>query len=761
MYLRHKPHINGQILPFLCLFVLLLQFDVEPVTASLSILMLAVQVYSGYALYQYLFKIKSNTVAGFLSAGFVFGTSVSVVSSLLFVNSSVAAFAWSFPAIGIAIFLKFKKEQFPSFGPLVQGTDHMPSLLSILFTTVLFLVQDYLWSLWLVPIIVFVSAGFYVARISQSLMRVTLVIALVAASTVCFVVPFKTRGVFWWYLADDFSYFESIQKSLANFGLFDKFGSLGENWFGYHVLTFAWTGHLDRFAIASDWVVLTQVGPPVMAFFFAASILYFLQSFSTTNSKFVLFLLPVFPTFFFYSYTSPSFVFGHIFLIFFVTLIVTYRGTRFDLPQQCSIILLSVLVFYAKFSNMPIALIACLGLFIASSIRQRRVFSPTTAPLLGVGLAYVLITLLFSLTSETRGQPEFGRFLGFAIEQFPPLETIGDRWLRYLVGLVVTSKYFIVPVLGLALTFYLRKTTSFALLVTGKLVFGFTTIFSFYSSGWGAGYFVTAGLCILNAIALVALGTFAQRVEWSRRLLFGFMAGLLAQPVITLVAERFNDMKPLTLFLFTLFDAIWPISIILAFLFAFIASYLGSHRLKSKITFLVMSLAFSVGSIASANLLSLNNPVRGTELLASQSDLAFGTQEEQEVGKWLKTNTDKRSLIASNHFCGEGCEGADWWQERTCQSGVNFFLPIYSERRFLVQGTVLGTCPNPPAWLDGRMELSIAFANNPTEQNRKGLQTLGVDYFVVDRTASKHVDEEAFGNLVFVSDSFFIIHFRY
>jgi hypothetical protein len=175
--------------------------------------------------------------------------------------------------------------------------------------------------------------------------------------------------------------------------------------------------------------------------------------------------------------------------------------------------------------------------------------------------------------------------------------------------------------------------------------------------------------------------------------------------------------------------------------------------------FLVMLLAFSVGSIASANLLSLNNPVRGTELLASQSDLAFGTQEEQEVGKWLKTNTDKQSLSASNHFCGESCEGADWWQERTCQSGVNFFLPIYSERRFLAQGTVLGTCPNPPTWLDQRMELSIAFADTPTEQNRKGLQALGVDYFVVDRTATKQVDGEAFGNLVFVSDSFLIIHF--
>jgi hypothetical protein len=760
MYLRHKPHINGQILPFLCLFVLLLQFDVEPITASLSILMLAVQVYSGYALYRCVFKIKSNTVAGFLSAGFVFGTSTSVISSLLFVNSSVAAFAWSFPAIGIAIFLKFKKEQVPSFGPLDPGTDHMLSLLSILFATIVFLAQDYLWSLWLMPIVVFALSGIYVLRISQSLIRVAFIIAVAAASIVCFIAPFKTRGVYWWYLADDFSYFESIQKSLANFGLFDKFGSLGENWFGYHVLTFAWTGQLDRFTIAPEWVVLTQVGPPVVAFFFAASILYFLQSFSTSNSKFVLFLLPIFPTFFFYSYTSPSFVFGHIFLIFFVTLIVTYRATRFNLLQQCVIVLLSVLVFYAKFSNMPIALIACLGLFIASSIRQRRVFLPTTAPLLGVGLAYVLITLLFSLTSETRGQPEFGRFLGFAIERFPPLETIGDRWLRYLVGLVVTSKYFIVPVLGLALIFYLRKTASFALLVTGSLVLGFTTVFSFYSSGWGAGYFVTAGLCILNAIALSALGTFARRDDWSQRLLFGFFAGLFAQPVIALVAERFNDMKPSTLFLFTLFDAIWPISIIFTFLFAFVAVYLGSLRLKGKITFLVMLLAFSVGSIASANLLSLNNPVRGTELLASQSDLAFGTQEEQEVGKWLKTNTDKQSLIASNHFCGESCEGADWWQERTCQSGVNFFLPIYSERRFLAQGTVLGTCPNPPAWLDQRMELSIAFADSPTEQNKNRLEAFGVDYFVIDRTATMHTQWHSYGEVMFTSDLFLVIDLR-
>jgi hypothetical protein len=147
-------------------------------------------------------------------------------------------------------------------------------------------------------------------------------------------------------------------------------------------------------------------------------------------------------------------------------------------------------------------------------------------------------------------------------------------------------------------------------------------------------------------------------------------------------------------------------------------------------------------------------------LLASQSDLAFGTQEEQEVGKWLKTNTDKQSLIASNHFCGESCEGADWWQERTCQSGVNFFLPIYSERRFLAQGTVLGTCPNPPAWLDQRMELSIAFADSPTEQNKNRLEAFGVDYFVIDRTATMHTQWHSYGEVMFTSDLFLVIDLR-
>jgi hypothetical protein len=175
--------------------------------------------------------------------------------------------------------------------------------------------------------------------------------------------------------------------------------------------------------------------------------------------------------------------------------------------------------------------------------------------------------------------------------------------------------------------------------------------------------------------------------------------------------------------------------------------------IRSISTLLILSIGASTG----ANLRSLSHPVRGTELDSSASDVAYGTTAEIDVATWIKKNTKRSDLIASNHFCGEACAGPSWWEERKCRSGLNFYLPIYSERRYLVQGTVLGTCPDPPQWLDDRMHASIAFANNPSSESEQVLQDYGVDYFVVDRFSTSFVDWDEFTSVRFRSGSFLVI----
>jgi hypothetical protein len=165
-----------------------------------------------------------------------------------------------------------------------------------------------------------------------------------------------------------------------------------------------------------------------------------------------------------------------------------------------------------------------------------------------------------------------------------------------------------------------------------------------------------------------------------------------------------------------------------------------------------------IGASTGANIRSLTHPVRGTELDPLASDVAFGTVAEIKVATWIKENTDRSDLIASNHFCGEACTGPSWWEERKCQSGVNFYLPIYSERRYLVQGTVLGTCPDPPGWLNDRMQLSLAFANDPSSGTRQDLQSYGVVYFVVDLSATSFTEWERIAKIEYNSMNFLVLN---
>jgi hypothetical protein len=58
------------------------------------------------------------------------------------------------------------------------------------------------------------------------------------------------------------------------------------------------------------------------------------------------------------------------------------------------------------------------------------------------------------------------------------------------------------------------------------------------------------------------------------------------------------------------------------------------------------------------------------------------------------------------------------------------------------------------------MELSIAFADSPTEQNKNRLEAFGVDYFVIDRTATMHTQWHSYGEVMFTSDLFLVIDLR-
>jgi hypothetical protein len=756
MLLFRKSAVSSIAASFSVIYAFVLFFGVSAITALLAVILLLIQVSGGYYCYILIFKPAAFSLPSFLSAGFVFGTSLSVTSMLLFATTPLRAVAWSFPWFVLIVLSKSKYYQSLPTLFSSKGSPHMHSLFAIATTTLIFLAQDYIWVLWLLPPTALIFLAFRYREHIQRSFRPPLIILVALFSMFFLYLPISSRSRFWWYLADDFAYFESIQKSLSYFSVYDRFGALGENWFGYHIMTFAWTAQIELFSMAGPWITLTQIGPPVMAIFLSASVLFLIQSLGVTQSI-SLIVLPIFPTFFFYSYTSPSFVFGHIFLLGFASITLGIFGQAINSKMIAVLSVLAFFVFYAKFSNLPIAFLSCFGLMIALTISNRKVHWSSTFLVFTVSVVFLSLTIVFSATSSRRGKPEFGRFWGFAAEQFPPLLNIQDRLFRYITAGFVTSQFFVIPFLAVILFFAMRKKSEFVPQVAGVLIFGFTLLFSFYSSGWGAGYFVTAGLSVLHVFTLVMIVRSAECALRHRDIFLLLILGAITQIGIEKLASYFDQMTNWNLLLNTSLTSNWPILLAITSGLAVI-QYQGtlfnrSILIRSISTLLILSIGASTG----ANLRSLSHPVRGTELDSSASDVAYGTTAEIDVATWIKKNTKRSDLIASNHFCGEACAGPSWWEERKCRSGLNFYLPIYSERRYLVQGTVLGTCPDPPQWLDDRMHASIAFANNPSSESEQVLQDYGVDYFVVDRFSTSFVDWDEFTSVRFRSGSFLVI----
>jgi hypothetical protein len=742
---------------FSAIYLFILFFGVNPNTSLLTVVLLLVQVSGGYFSYALIFKPPVFTLPSFLSAGFVFGSSLSVASALAFATTPLRTTAWSFPsllviALSISRFKKALPSSFPS-----NSSSQMHSLLAIAITTVVFLAQDYIWALWSLPPIALIFLTSRYGKQIQTAFRLPVLTFATLFSILCLYLPISTRSRFWWYLADDFSYFESIQKSLGFFNIYDQFGVLGQNWFGYHIMTFAWTAQIEQFSMAGPWITLTQIGPPVMAIFLSATVLFLVQSLGLTQSM-SLTVLPIFPTFFFYSYTSPSFVFGHIFLLGFTSITLGLFGQVINSKKIAVLSVLAFFVFYAKFSNLPIAFLSCFGLMIALTIRSRKVHWSSTFLFFAVSAVFLSLTIAFSATSSRRGKPEFGRFWGFAAEQFPPLLTMQDRLFRYITASFVTSQFFVIPFLAILLLFVVRKRADLAPLVACVLIFTFTLLFSFYSSGWGAGYFVTAGLSVLHVFTLVMVVRTTEGALSRSGVFLLLIFGATIQIGIEKFASFFDQMTGWSLLFNAALSSNWPILFFISVALSMAQYQFDLLNKENLIRSAAVLFILLIGASTGANIRSLTHPVRGTELDSLASDVAFGTTAEIKVATWIKENTDRSDLIASNHFCGEACTGPSWWEERNCQSGVNFYLPIYSERRYLVQGTVLGTCPEPPEWLNDRMQLSLAFANDPSSGTRQDLQSYGVEYFVVDLSATSFTEWERIAKIEYSSMNFLVLN---
>ena len=750
------------------LFGAFLLCEVPPVVAAICTLVVGVQTLTGVRLYQRYLGSSTVTIFEYISIGFAIGAALSILTALFLQPILNPSIGWVIPSIVVLAVSKIDRNhpiraRFDSTGIEWLG------VVSIAF---LYLAQDSHW-----PTAVFATGTCVFIALTCRPKKVWIRASVFTVTTAGFiggvVASIHNRPPFWHYLTDDFRVFESLSRSIWDYGPQDEFGTLGTIGAQYHISTYAYSGLLDRLSGASTFIVLNRAMLVLTALLLSTIVWAFLRRDGGKNRLINLGLAAMFPLFFDYSFTSPSYCFGLFFYLVGV-FFWTDHQRRVKPWLQVSIgFLITVFIMTTKISNMPVVL-SGLGVLALYALARK----PSWAKSALINFTTTLITtgiyfFVFLANGRTSSQLESMYAFGYARRIAGDLVTISDPVTRISASLMYTSLYLVLPIVAVLYFFTIHRRLHPQLLIFVLPAVPLLLITALFGGADASGYFVLASLGVLNIALIVFVSKFFSDFNWRVRQNqqiagFALIAGLLGLLTHRSVAY-FNGGTANEILTRSILQSHW-VSALLLSLIAYGLFRVGKNRKKQS--FLILFIVAELMCFTSINAMLLDRLTKGPELTASESATAIGTTDEIAVGQWLRTNTEKSSLIATNHFCGPACSGADWFENDylrlndtyifpaspTGYGTFNFILSNYAERRFLIEGArFLLVNGMPREDVRERMNAALAFANEPSEASLSSLQAFGVDYFVIDKQSTTQRDWGLTTSKLYENDTFIVL----
>jgi hypothetical protein len=229
---------------------------------------------------------------------------------------------------------------------------------------------------------------------------------------------------------------------------------------------------------------------------------------------------------------------------------------------------------------------------------------------------------------------------------------------------------------------------------------------------------------------LLASSAFYKSTELSVEKILLISLGLIGQPVLF---QLFSSFVPSSQVLRTF--GLWVLATVFVLLVAGIAARVQSQKV---ITYLLLT-SLSIGIFSGLTKFDQ----QAYSLPEHPYSITIGTAK---IARYLKDNSDKNDLIATNRHCA-GPE-----ENQTC-TARQFSLSALSERRVLLEGWSYTTCPLAEPilnkyWKEDFWELNQDFFITPNNQNWEVFQKSGVDWLVVDATRPSAANYNEFADLV-------------
>ena len=234
---------------------------------------------------------------------------------------------------------------------------------------------------------------------------------------------------------------------------------------------------------------------------------------------------------------------------------------------------------------------------------------------------------------------------------------------------------------------------------------------------------------------LLSSAAFYKAKDISADTLVLIALGIIGQPILF---NLFTSFIPRSQVLKTF--ALWAFSAVTVL----ILSIFLAKILKKSIPYYLLIVSFSIGMFSGLSKFDQ----KAYALPEHPYSITIGTYE---IANYLKSNSSKNDLLATNRHCA-GLE-----ENQTC-TARQFALSALSERRVFIEGWSYTTCPlEAPIlnkyWKEDSWKANQDFFTNPNDSNFDILRKAGVDWLVVDTKRPHTSNFEKYAELIKKSGS--------
>lgn len=751
-------------------------------------LVLAPQLLAGCLIYLLLVRKPNVHLIELISVGGVLGIISSTVFDQIFVNLNYLKIGWLIPLVislfAILLVRSKAKIQLPTIIWRQERTNGLIPVLAI--ATVALGTEWY----WLFPsgVLLVISVLISIVQDSQSAKtKLTSQLTFVSAIIVGFFMV-SARPRVWWMLEEsDYPFFEALANSLARWGLGDYPFAVGYKT-KYHWLSYAWIGLVDRTANGSPFMVLTKVAPVVFVILIVGIAWTIIDQFSLSKYRTFLATLILMTSSTFPIWNggirllalgSPSQFFAFAFSL--TTVFLLLKAIRGEIRYGALLIAyVSVATVITKVTHGA-TIAASFMFFIVGSLRLR--LKNVSNLVIIVALAIISMSASFYFFIAI---PEASSFLviqpGDYIWQLQgDLRTVPEI-LSKTLGLLALIGLSVLPILLISVNLQNNdhrdpdnKLLSY--LSSGAFLGGILAAFLLLGA-WGENlYFLHAGSFISITLSLAIFTRQKYFIHLKKSRLIGLTVIGLLLAVLSHLIPNVDSGATYAIALRLAKVVVAPWLILVSFCINYV--YMIIRKKKSNSTLyqvLVVTISMSLSFTVLNWMITI--PDKYDEF-SRNGDLYVGSAELKDVSKWIRDNTDKSTIIASNfgwnnindseiEFFSMPC---DTFRNKSlldekCRRTSDALLVAYIERRTWLQSTrqqqnVVNLYSEFTPEMQMRQTVSIKFANEPTTRLLSYLRQGRISWFIVDRTGNNRIDWEPYATKRYENESFFVLELNY